>query len=54
MPYKLSNDLKLTILGNYEKLEKPQMIIELLPSAQSSSQIVDFVSKCKNLLKILN
>ena len=35
LPDELSNDLKLRILGNQEKLGKSQNFIELLPSAQS-------------------
>ena len=35
LPDELSNDLKLRILGNQEKLGKSQNFIELLPSTQS-------------------
>ena len=51
LPHGFPNDLRLRILENKEILRRSQILIELWPSAQSSSQNENFVNTSKNLLK---
>ena len=53
-PHELMNNLRFRILGNTGKLGKSQNVIELLPSAHSSSRNGNFASTSKNLLKNRN
>ena len=53
-PYELINNLRFRILGNTGQLGKSQNVIELLPSAHSSSRNGNFASTSKNLLKNRN
>ena len=52
LPHKLSNDLRLRILGNLEISGKSQNFLELQPSAQSSSQNENLSVPAKNCGKI--
>ena len=54
LPHELPNKLKLRILETYKRLGKSQNLIELQPSAQSSSQNKNFVDTRKKLLKNRN
>ena len=54
LSHKLSNNLRLRILGNWEKSGNFQNFKELYPSAQSSSQNETFVNTSKKILKNKN
>ena len=51
LPHKLPKDIRLGILENFEISGKSQNLIELKPSAQSSSQNENFVNTSKKLLQ---
>ena len=52
--FKSENDLRIRILENLETSRKPQSIIELLLSAQSSPQNENIVTISKSPLKNIN
>ena len=54
LPHKLPNNLRLRDYQNYGILGKCKNFVELLPSAQSSSQNGNFINTSKNLLKNRN
>ena len=53
LPNESSNDLRLRILGNQEKLKRSQIFTKLQPSAQSSSQNKHFVNTSKKTVQKL-
>ena len=52
LPHELPNDLRLTILGNQEILEKCQMWVQTQPNAQSSFQKLNVDNSCQKTRKI--
>ena len=54
LPHEFPNDVRPMIVGNYEMSGKSQSFIELLPSAQSSSQNKNFANTSKKLQRKRN